>query len=207
MLAPTTSDLLPGYAPQPDGYDEAVGPTGETRPTWRALSRAVALMTPSDIAAHQRQADRLVEAEGASYLFHDEGEDVSRPWRLDPLPLVISGTEWAEIERGVSQRVRLLDRLIADVYGEQRLLRDRFVAPAAVFSAPGYHVGARGATPPQGRWLTIYAADLLRLADGQWRVLRDLTDAPSGAGYALVNRNVCAQLLPDVARDVAPMSL
>ncbi|MEO6125309.1 MAG: circularly permuted type 2 ATP-grasp protein [Ilumatobacteraceae bacterium] len=207
MSAPTSSSTLPGYTVQTQGYDEAVGPTGETRPAWSPLSRAIATMSPADVADRQRQADRLVESEGASHLFHDFGDDTSRPWRLDPLPFVIGGTEWAELEQGIVQRVRVLDRLLADIYGEQMLLRKRVVPTSAVFGSPGYLLAAQGSRPLQDRWLTTYAADLVRLSTGEWRVLRDLTDAPSGAGYALVNRNVSAQLLPDVVRDMAPMPL
>jgi len=195
------------YAVAGGGYDEAVEATGETRPTWRSLSRALAKLAPSELVDRQRQADRLVEAEGASYLFNDDGVDASRPWRLDPVPLVLSGTEWAELERGIAQRVRVVDRMIADFNGAQQLLRDRVVAPTAVFGSPGYVRAAHGMQPTGSRWLTTYAADLVRLADGRWRVLRDVTDAPSGAGYALVNRNASAQLLPDVVRDMAPLSL
>ncbi len=207
MSAPTSSSTLPGYTVQSEGYDEAVGPSGETRPAWRSLARSIAMMSPSEVTNRQRQADRLVESEGASYLFHDVGGDTSRPWRLDPLPLVIGGAEWAELERGISQRMRILDRMLGDVYGDQMLLRKRVVPPSAVFGSPGFLVGSQRAKPPQNRWLTVYAADLVRLATGEWRVLRDVTDAPSGAGYALVNRNVSAQLLPDVVREMAPLSL
>ena len=207
MPATTSSTTLHNYAVQTGGYDEAVDPSGEPRPAWRALSRTIAGMTPAELASRQRQADRLVEAEGASYLFHDGGADSSRPWRLDPIPLVLGGSEWASLERGIAQRVRVVGRMIADCYGDQQLLRDQVVPSAAVFGSPGYVLAARGARPPNANWLTVYAADLLRLADGSWRVLRDVTDAPSGAGYALVNRNVSAQLLPDVVRDMAPLSL
>ena len=205
MSAPTTSTTLQGYAINPEGYDEAVAPSGEARPAWRALSRTIAEMAPADLVARQRQADRLVEAEGASYLFHDDGADSSRPWRLDPVPLVIGGTEWAELERGIAQRMRIVSRLIDDCYGDHRLLRDGVVPAGAVFGSPGYLLSAHGSHPPNA--LTVYAADLLRLATGEWRVLCDVTDAPSGAGYALVNRNVSAQLLPDVVREMAPLSL
>lgn len=205
MNADTAAPL--NYSVGGDGYDEAIEPTGETRPTWRSLSRAIAKLAPAELIERQRQADRLVEAEGASYLFNDDGADTSRPWRLDPVPLVLGGTEWAELERGIAQRVRVIDRMIADFNGAQQLLRDRVVAPTAVFGSPGYVRAALGLRPTSSRWLTIYAADLLRLADGSWCVLRDVTDAPSGAGYALVNRNASAQLLPDVVRDMAPLSL
>lgn len=206
MSVLTSSSALPGYPVRPQGYDEAVSSTGETRPAWQCLSQSVAALSPADIESRQRQADRLVEAEGASYLFHDVS-DTSRPWRLDPLPMVISGVEWAALEKGISQRMRVLDRMLADVYGEQQLLRKQVLTPAAVFGAPGFLFAAKGVRPTQNRWLTTYAADLVRLATGEWRVLRDITDAPAGAGYALVNRNVSGQLLTDVVREMAPLSL
>ncbi|MCU1394128.1 MAG: hypothetical protein JWM34_2556 [Ilumatobacteraceae bacterium] len=207
MSATPSSSTLLNYAVQPDGYDEAVGPSGEPRPAWRSLSRTIAGMSPVDLVDRQRQADRLVEAEGASYLFHDDGADSSRPWRLDPVPLVLGGGEWAEIERGVAQRMRVVARMIGDCYGDQQLMRDQVLAPGAVFGSPGYLLAAHGSKPASAGWLNIYAADLLRLSNGEWRVLRDVTDAPSGAGYALVNRNVSSQLLPDVVREMAPLSL
>ena len=207
MSAPATSKTLHDYPVRLDVFDEAVDPSGEARPAWRTLSRTIAGMSQAELADRQRQADRLVEAEGASYLFHDDGNDSSRPWRLDPVPLVLGGTEWAGVERGVQQRVRILDRMIGDINGGQRLLRDGVLAPAAVFGAPGYLLAAHGMEPAGMRFLSVYAVDLLRTADGRWQVLRDATDAPSGAGYALVNRNVSAQLLPDVVRELAPLSL
>jgi uncharacterized circularly permuted ATP-grasp superfamily protein/uncharacterized alpha-E superfamily protein len=195
------------YSVRHDGYDEAVEASGETRPTWRSLSRAIARLTPGELIDRQRQADRLVEAEGASYVFNDDGSDTSRPWRLDPVPLVLGGVEWAAVEQGIAQRARVIDRMIADFNGPRQLMRDRVVAPTAVFGAPGYLLAAQGMRPKNSRWLTVYAADLVRLSDGHWRILRDVTDAPSGAGYALVNRNASAQLLPGVVRDMAPLSL
>ena len=207
MSAPATSKTLHDYPVRLDGYDEAVEPSGESRPAWRTLSRTIAAMSPAELVDRQQRADRLVEAEGASYLFHDDGNDSSRPWRLDPVPLVFGGTEWAGVERGIQQRMRILDRMIGDINGEQRLLREGVLAPASVFGAPGYLLAAQGMEPAGMRFLSVYAADLLRTADGRWHVLRDATDAPSGAGYALVNRNVSAQLLPDVVRELAPLTL
>ena len=195
------------YAVPTGGYDEAIDAAGRPRPQWRSLSRTISRLTPADLLDRQRQSDRLVEAEGASYVFNDGGTDLSRPWRLDPVPVVLGGTEWAELERGIAQRVRILNAMVGDFNGNQQLLLDHVVAPTAVFGSPGYLLAAHGAHPSNDRWLTVYAADLLRLANGEWRLLRDITDAPSGAGYALVNRNASAQLLPDVVRDMTPLSL
>ena len=40
-----------------------------------------------------------------------------------------------------------------------------------------------------------------RSPDGQWWVLADRTQAPSGSGYALENRIVLSRILPDEFRD------
>src|SRR6202008_929031 len=48
-------------------------------------------------------------------------------------------------------------------------------------------------TPPGGRYLSLYAADVGRGPDGRWWVLSDRTQAPSGAGYALENRLVLSR--------------
>ena len=53
---------------------------------------------------------------------------------------------------------------------------------------------------PGDIYLHNYSADLARSPDGQWWVIADRTQAPSGAGYALENRLVSQRVLPDVFR-------
>ena len=53
-----------------------------------------------------------------------------------------------------------------------------------------------------GRRLVLYGADVVRHADGRLLVLADHTDAPSGAGYAVLNRTVLTRLFPDTYRDL-----
>ena len=54
--------------------------------------------------------------------------------------------------------------------------------------------------PPGGAHLRFYAADIARGPDGRWWVLRDRTQAPSGAGYALENRLALSRGIPDIYR-------
>ena len=67
-------------------------------------------------------------------------------------------------------------------------MRDGIVPGEALSSSRRYRVGTVG-TPPPPRWLTTYAVDVVELADGTWRVVQDLTDAPTGLGYALLDRS------------------
>jgi uncharacterized circularly permuted ATP-grasp superfamily protein/uncharacterized alpha-E superfamily protein len=192
------TSALPGYSVVDGRHDEAVTADGELRPAWRSLAKVLADLGPAELDRRRRDSARVVEALGAGHLFHDDGRDASRPWRVDPIPFVISGDEWAELERGIAQRVRLVDHVLGDVYREPGGFGPS-VHPA-MLGLPSWCASAQGVTPVGGRHITVYAADLVRLADGGWRVLAEHTDAPSGAGYALLNREAVGVLLPEIGR-------
>jgi uncharacterized circularly permuted ATP-grasp superfamily protein/uncharacterized alpha-E superfamily protein len=115
---------------------------------------------------------------------------------------VLTAEEWAEIETGVAQRAQVLNALMADLYGPQRLLAEGVVPPELPFGHPNFLWPCHGITPKDGNWLHVYAADLARAPDGRWWLLSDRTQAPSGAGYALENREIVEQVLPDSIRDL-----
>jgi uncharacterized circularly permuted ATP-grasp superfamily protein/uncharacterized alpha-E superfamily protein len=126
---------------------------------------------------------------------------MARPWQLDPIPLVIGPAEAAHLERGLVQRARLLELVLADLYGPQRALLSGLLPPELVFPNPGFLRPCHGIRLPKGRYLHLYAANLGRGADGHFHVLGDRTQAPSGAGYALENRIVMTRTLPEAFRD------
>lgn len=197
---------VPYRAPS-DRFDEAIAPDGSVRPVWATVGAAFGSLRPGELREHQRQADRMLDAEGAGHLVHElssngPGDDTSiadsRPWRLDPVPLVIAHDEFAVLARGVAQRARLIEALLGDLYGDGRLVRSGVVPASVLFSSPSLRTTMTHHTP--ARWLVHYSVDLARTADGSWRVVQDLTDAPSGAGYALLNRSVMARVAPDTMR-------
>lgn len=102
----------------------------------------------------------------------------------------------------MAQRARLLNALLADLYGDQRLLAEGLLPSELVFGHPNFLWPALGIRPPGGIFLHSYAVDLARDADGRWQVLADRTQAPSGAGYALENRQIVSRALPELYRDL-----
>jgi uncharacterized circularly permuted ATP-grasp superfamily protein/uncharacterized alpha-E superfamily protein len=204
-MDPLLTSALFGYTTSASRFDEAVDAAGVVRPVWRSLVATLARLGGAEVEQRRRQADRLIAAQGASYLYHDDA-DLSAPWRLDPVPLVLTVEEWEPLAEGIAQRARLLDALLADLYGDRRLLAD-VVPPEAVLGSSSYQWPVQTNQPQPRRHLVVYAADLVRTSDGAWRVLRDLTDAPSGAGYALLNRTVVARLFPDEHRDLGVLRL
>ncbi|MFT6289897.1 MAG: putative circularly permuted ATP-grasp superfamily protein [Ilumatobacter sp.] len=160
---------------------------------------------PVVLGRRQGAIDRLLMAEGAGHIVHDlpvrsDGRSVglaSRPWRLDPLPYVITADEFSWIEGAVTRRMQMIEALLTDLYGERRLVADGVIDPAVLWGSPGYRLSAVGATSrrQQRRWLSTYAVDLVRTADGVWFALSDHTDTPAGLGYTLLDRGVLTQVV------------
>jgi uncharacterized circularly permuted ATP-grasp superfamily protein/uncharacterized alpha-E superfamily protein len=170
-----------------------------------------------ELIAQQAVIDRLLDAEGAGHVVHDlpvraDGRAVSlesRPWRLDPIPYVIDRETFGYLEAAVTSRMLACDAIIDDLYGQRRLVGDGIVDPALLWATPRYRLaevdrrqsakqdpaspGAQGRTAT--KWLSTYALDLVRDVHGVWHAIADHTDAPTGFGYALLNRAVLANVV------------
>jgi uncharacterized circularly permuted ATP-grasp superfamily protein/uncharacterized alpha-E superfamily protein len=193
------ADPRPGAVPT--GYDEAIDPTGLPRPHWVKLFDSLAALGPAELARRWREAKDLIRANGVTYNVYGDPHGIARPWQLDPVPLVITAADAITLERGLVQRARLLELLLADLYGPQRLLADGLIPAELIFPNPGFLRPLHGVPVPGGRYLHLYAANLGRGSDGRWRVIGDRTQAPSGAGYTLENRIVMTRTLPEAFRD------
>ncbi len=189
-----------GYQPLPGIHDEFVDADGEPRPHWMKMLNALARLEPDEITQRFAAADRRIRDMGISYRVH--GETRERSWPLSHMPLLISETEWQEIRSGIEQRAELLERVLADIYGPAQLIADGALPAAAVAGSPDFISAMRDVTPPGGRWLRLYAADIGRGPDGRWWVLGDRAQAPSGTGYALENRLVLSRAFGSLYREM-----
>jgi uncharacterized circularly permuted ATP-grasp superfamily protein/uncharacterized alpha-E superfamily protein len=197
------TDLLAGYAAQPGRYDELLaGEGGAPRPHWQPFLRSLAERGSAEVADTLALMEREIRDNGITYNVYADPKGVDRPWEVDPLPLLIAPDEWADIEAGIVQRAELLNRVLADIYGEQALLKSGAIPASVVFGHSGFLSPAQGIRPPGGVFLFQYAADLARSPDGRWWVVSDRTQAPSGAGYALENRLVVSRVFPQLFRDL-----
>ncbi len=145
---------------------------------------------------HFDEVDRVIRDDGATYNVYARPDQPQRPWSLDLFPLILNPGDWAQIEAGVLQRTRLLNAILADVYGPQDLLHQALLPAALVRGHPGFIRAMQGTVVPDGTWLRIAAFDLIRAPDGQWQLLAQRTQAPSGLGYLLENRVTIARQFP-----------
>lgn len=187
-----TLDAVPGR------YDEVVDGDGALRPAWRSIAASALELTGPQLRRVRRDIGRFLGDDGVTYRRPGEPRG---PWRLDPLPLVLAPHDWAALEVGLAQRAELLNALLVDLHGPQRVLADGVLPPELVYAHQGYlrvvaRPGARDDRP-----LLLTATDVARTPSGEWVVVADRTQAPSGLGYALENRHVISRVLPEMYRD------
>ena len=191
----------PGYQPIAGRPDELLADDGTLRPRWRSVIGELSGLSPTDLLGRRDELGRLLRNEGATYTVHNDEASRRRPWALDPCPLVLDPGEWAALETAVAQRVALLDLVLTDVYGPRRLIEQGLIPPELVLGNPAFLRACNGITAPGPNQLFTTAVDVVRDQHGDYRVVGDRAQAPSGLGYALVNRSILSRVLPNLHRE------
>ena len=173
-------------APPGTAYDEAYDESGSPRPHYAELLGAL-----EDPAALAEELARRARARGIGF-------------PLDPVPRLLTGAEWSELQAGIGQRLRALEAFVADVYGPGRVFDAGVLAREDVERSAQFEPAMRGATP--ARWITYAGIDVVRCADGRFRVLEDQVRMPSGVAYAVALRETLRELLPRRRRSRTPRS-
>jgi uncharacterized circularly permuted ATP-grasp superfamily protein len=193
-------DLFDGYtatAPRNNAtpaYDEMFSAPGTIRGVYREIHAALAKMTQEELRGRTDSLASSYLAQGVTFDFAGE----ERPFPLDAVPRVIAQAEWVDVESGIKQRVMALEAFLADVYGDQRAVRDGVIPARLITSSSHFHRQAAGIVPANGVRIQVSGIDLIRDEQGHWRVLEDNVRVPSGVSYVISNRRVMAQTLPEL---------
>jgi uncharacterized circularly permuted ATP-grasp superfamily protein len=183
-----------------DTYEESSADGVCPRPHWAPLMESLHTLGPEELGRRWALAERRIRENGITYNIYGDPLGANRPWRTDVVPLLILEKEWRFIEAGIIQRAELLSRLLEDLYGDQSLLKEGRFPAALLYGNPEFLRPLVGVPVPKHSQLHMLAVDLARSPDGQWWVLADRTQAPSGSGYALENRTIVSDLLPELFR-------
>lgn len=167
---------------------------GGIRAPYKRIFEALAPIKPDDIAARADALGRAFVDQGITFSLSGQ----ERPFPLDLVPRVLAAAEWARLERGIKQRVEALEMFLADVYGEQTILRDLVIPKRLVTSCEHFHREAAGLVPPNGVRIHVSGIDLIRDEKGVFRVLEDNLRSPSGVSYVMENRRTMARVFPDL---------
>jgi uncharacterized circularly permuted ATP-grasp superfamily protein/uncharacterized alpha-E superfamily protein len=186
----------------PGHFDELRGDGLKLRAPWTQFFDRLGPEGFADLDHRFDTVGRQIRENGITYNVYADTSGTSRPWSLDLLPFLIEQDEWATLSAGIVQRARLMNAILADVYGEQRVLTEALLPSALVQGHPGYLRAVRGFQPPGGIFLHIAAFDLARAPDGSWWTVSQRVQAPSGLGYVLENRVAISRQFPEAFRDL-----
>ncbi len=181
-----------------DAYDELSADGVSPRAHWSHLMESLEGIGSEELGRRCARAERRIRENGITYNIYSDPLGANRPWAIDIVPFLISADEWRFIENGITQRAQLLSRILEDLYGAQDLLMSGRFPSELLYANPAFLRPMVGVRVPAHSYLHMLAIDLARSPDGQWWVLADRTQAPSGSGYALENRTIVSDVLPDL---------
>jgi carboxylate-amine ligase len=185
--------LIEGY--EPGGYDEAILPDGRPRASHAAVMEALVAMSPGRLLEREAILER--EKATAGVVFRPTGQKTPSSYPVDIVPRILTGEDWSRLQGGTAQRARALDAFVADVYGDQAIIRDGIVPAWLVNESPGYRLAGKAPHARQRR-IQVSGFDVVHDVDGRWLVLEDNVRVPGGAGYAIQNRRLMRRALPDL---------
>jgi uncharacterized circularly permuted ATP-grasp superfamily protein/uncharacterized alpha-E superfamily protein len=195
-------DLLDRYPLDAGSYHEMLEADGAVRPHWRRLFEQLQRSGTAQLGQRHALMSRQIQENGVTYNVYADPKGADRPWELDLLPHLLGAEEWQRLAAGIAQRARLLNAVLADIYGPQTLIAEGLLPAELVYGHNNYLWPCQGVRLPENTFLHLYAVDLARAPDGRWWVTADRTQAPSGAGYALENRMTVSRGFPDLYRDL-----
>ena len=192
---------LAGYRPQPGGFDELLDAQGRVRPVWRQFSDGFGRFSEADLKRRTARGEQYLHDAGV--FFRRQGTEGAggRTWPFSPVPLILHEAEWRRLADGLARRAELLEAVAADLYGDNRLVADGLLPAGPVAANPAWLRPLVGVRPASGHTLHFLAFDVGRRPDGQWQVLRDRTDSPSGAGIALETRRATQRVFQDLFQE------
>ncbi|MFN3845179.1 MAG: circularly permuted type 2 ATP-grasp protein [Paracoccaceae bacterium] len=189
---------LATYRPLPGVPDELVAPDGTLQPLWQPLIDHLQGLSDDELSRAISRAEQYLRDSGVFYRQYGAGKSVERPWPLSHIPVLLDEADWTQLSAALIQRADLLEAVMADLYGPNRLVKDGNLPASLVAGNPEWLRPLVGISPASGHFLHFIAFEIGRGPDGQWWVLADRTQAPSGAGYALENRVATSRIYADV---------
>lgn len=180
-------------------FDEAHEAAGTPRAHYRALLEQLDRLPPGELARRENERDEAFRTAGITFTVYGETEGVERTFPMDLVPRIIPSQEWDHLRSGLQQRVTVLNRFLDDLYvGERAAIRDGIIPWWLVASSDGFQREAVGIPVPHAARCLVSGVDIVRDADGTYRVLEDNLRNPSGISYVVENRQAMTRVLPKI---------
>jgi len=184
-------------------YDELITPRCHARKAARRAVHYLGSLSDTELREHRDAAELAMRVMGITFTVYSAEGGIDRAWPFDIIPRIIPAREWHNIEAGLRQRATALNRFIADIYAEQRIIREKVFPGELLAKSVNFRKQCMGVRPELDVWAHICGSDLVRDSDGRFYVLEDNLRVPSGVSYMLENRLVMKRVFPELFEDVS----
>jgi len=178
--------------------DEMIDQKGEINSQYTLFCKRIEKMGWKKLNFLQHSTDRAQLSLGMTFNVYSDNQGLERILHLDIIPRIISGQEWDHLEKGLKQRITALNMFIADIYGDQKVLKDKIIPKELLLSSVCYLKECIGLKPPKDIWCHITGSDLIKGDDNKFYVLEDNLRCPSGVSYMLENREILKRTFPEL---------
>lgn len=147
--------------------------------------------------SHTDTVNELLARYGVKFGIYKNGVFNEQLFPFDPVPRVITKSDFDMLEKGLKQRVTALNLFLKDIYGAKSIIRDGIIPEEFVYSAKGFLKQCDGVCPPKDIFSHISGIDLVEGKDDKWYILEDNLRVPSGASYPMIARKFCRRSSPE----------
>jgi uncharacterized circularly permuted ATP-grasp superfamily protein len=190
-------ELLNDYFVDSRTWDEMYS-NNQLREQYRNVVDFMHQLSVEELNKKEEMAKKLFMSQGITFTVYNSGEGIEKIFPFDIIPRIITATEWAHIEKGISQRLKALNLFLKDVYNNQFIIKDRVVPADMVYSCSHYLREMYRFPVPYDIYVHIAGIDLIRNNDGSFYILEDNLRTPSGVSYMLENREITKRIFPDL---------
>ncbi|MBW4891727.1 circularly permuted type 2 ATP-grasp protein [Mucilaginibacter sp. HMF5004] len=186
------------YTPTPNTWDEMFGADAQIRDHYQKVIQYLGAESIEELNKKEDLAKRLFMSQGITFTVYSGDEGIEKIFPFDIIPRIITGDEWAFVEKGIKQRLEVLNLFLKDVYSNQFIIKDGIVPADIIYSCPHFLREMYNVKVPYDIYVHVAGIDLIRDYDGTFYVLEDNLRTPSGVSYMLENREITKRLFPDL---------
>ncbi len=175
---------------------------GRIRDHYAPLAQTVEALGAGELGRRWQDAARQVSLDAFTFYLDPKR---FRPTPADWIPRIVPADHWQRIAAGVAQRLKAINRFLADLYGGGQDI----VPDDVVYTSRHFYPEVQGFRPPRDLFVHIYGVDLVHLGDGRYVVLEDNLRIPSGISYQLKTVELASHVVPELASsyDIAPYAI
>lgn len=193
--------LLSEYRPVSNCYDEFLNFNREIRPAYQFYFKTIEKLGLAELKNRKSEAERILRENGVTYNIYSDPDGTERVWPFDPVPVMVESRDWNHVERGLIQRAELLELILKDIYGPRQIIKENKVPQFIITASKLFLRPCHDIFSPNHTGLQFLATDISRDQNGNFYVIGDRLQAPSGSGYTLENRIVLSRIFPSLYRD------